>query len=256
MTEDQSDGRLYRFTSAAWPDLNTGALEAAQLTMVTGFDPDDPKWDVSWLPIPNPNVAPGTTTTRQQAPSSTPFSSGEGIWFDSGNVYFTTKGDNRVWVLDTIASTMALVYDDNLVTSAPLTGVDNVVVTTDGKIFVAEDGGDMQLVVIDAARNIEPFLQIVGQSGSEIAGPAFDPTGTRLYFSSQRGTSTLPYVGFGITYEVSGPFGAGTNVPTAPDSGVVSGLLHNTVEPPVRGVNPAAGDLVHTVDRAVRGLGL
>ena len=37
---------------------------------------------------------------------------------------------------------------------------------------------------------------------SEITGPAFDPSGTRLYFSSQRGKN-----GFnGITYEVTGPF--------------------------------------------------
>ncbi len=28
------------------------------------------------------------------------FNGGEGIWFDSGHVYFSTKGDNRVWDLD------------------------------------------------------------------------------------------------------------------------------------------------------------
>ena len=39
-----------------------------------------------------------------------------------------------------------------------------------------------------------------GQAGSELAGPAFDPSGRRLYFSSQRGG------GNGITYEITGPF--------------------------------------------------
>jgi hypothetical protein len=44
---------------------------------------------------------------------------------------------------------------------------------------------------------------VVGQDRSEITGPAFDPSGTRLYFSSQRGAA-----GWGITYEVTGPFGS------------------------------------------------
>ena len=36
---------------------------------------------------------------------------------------------------------------------------------------------------------VAPFLRMTGQSGSEITGPAFSPDGTRLYFSSQRGTT-------------------------------------------------------------------
>ena len=40
----------------------------------------------------------------------------------------------------------------------------------------------------DAQDVVAPFLRLVGHSGSEITGPAFSPDGTRLYFSSQRGT--------------------------------------------------------------------
>ena len=47
---------------------------------------------------------------------------------------------------------------------------------------------------------VAPLLRVVGQDGSELAGPAFDPTGRRLYVSSQRGG------GSGITYEIRGPF--------------------------------------------------
>ena len=42
----------------------------------------------------------------------------------------------------------------------------------------------------------------MGHKNSEITGPAFDPSGTRLYFSSQRGKNGSA----GITYEVTGPF--------------------------------------------------
>jgi len=48
---------------------------------------------------------------------------------------------------------------------------------------------------------------VMGQDASEIAGPAFSPDGTRLYFSSQRGTSGQS--SGGITYEISGPFFSG-----------------------------------------------
>jgi hypothetical protein len=49
------------------------------------------------------------------------------------------------------------------------------------------------------------LIQIV-----EAAGPAFNPAGNRLYFSSQRGTSGDSLGTGGITYEATGPFrGAG-----------------------------------------------
>ena len=46
------------------------------------------------------------------------------------------------------------------------------------------------------------LLRIVGHKGSEITGPAFNPSGKRLYFNSQRGKKNQR----GITYEVTGPF--------------------------------------------------
>jgi secreted PhoX family phosphatase len=88
-----------------------------------------------------------------------------------------------------------------------LTGVDNLTGTSNGDLLVAEDDGDMQIVVIDTQGNIAPLLQVAGQRQSEIAGPAFSPDGSRLYFSSQRGSLTVSDgSGFGLTYEISGPF--------------------------------------------------
>ncbi|MFM8409977.1 MAG: translocation protein TolB, partial [Alphaproteobacteria bacterium] len=72
-----------------------------------------------------------------------------------------------------------------------------------GDVVVAEDGGNMELVLITPDGGASALLRVTGQDESEIAGPAFDPSGTRLYFSSQRGD------GAGITYEVSGPFRRG-----------------------------------------------
>lgn len=68
-----------------------------------------------------------------------------------------------------------------------MTGVDNVTRSTGGDLFVAEDGGNMEICIITPAGVVAPFLRIPNQSSSEITGPAFSPDGSRLYFSSQRG---------------------------------------------------------------------
>ncbi len=67
------------------------------------------------------------------------------------HVYFTTKGDNRVWDYDTRSQRLAVLYEAALDPSVQLTGVDNT---------------------------------------SELAGPAFDPSGRRRYVRSQRGRGT------------------------------------------------------------------
>jgi hypothetical protein len=48
-------------------------------------------------------------------------------------------------------------------------------------------------------------VRVAGPEDSEITGPAFNPAGDRLYFSSQRGT-VENLLGPGITFEVTDPF--------------------------------------------------
>ncbi|MCZ9348792.1 alkaline phosphatase PhoX [Streptomyces mutabilis] len=198
LTEDVSDGCFYRFRPTTWGDLSSGTLEV----LVAGSATSGP---VTWAKVPDPS---GATATRNQVSGAKRFNGGEGCYYADDTCWFTTKGDNRVWQYDAAARTIELAYDDSLVTSgtAPLTGVDNVTGSSSGDLFVAEDGGNMEICVITPSDVIAPFLRIDGQSGSEITGPAFSPDGTRLYFSSQRGTSGSS--SGGITYEVRGPFRA------------------------------------------------
>jgi secreted PhoX family phosphatase len=94
-----------------------------------------------------------------------------------------------VWDLDVAAQTQLPLYDAAAHgESAPLTGVDNVVVSRGGEIFVAEDGGNLEVVVITTDAVVAPVLRLVGHDASEVCGPAFSPDGRRMYFSSQRGT--------------------------------------------------------------------
>ncbi|MET9844623.1 alkaline phosphatase PhoX [Streptomyces ossamyceticus] len=196
LTEDVTDGCFYRFRPTTWGDLSSGTLEV----MVAGTATSGP---VTWARVPDPS---GATATRNQVSGAKRFNGGEGCYYADDTCWFTTKGDNRVWQYDAAAQTIELAYDDSLVTggNAPLTGVDNVTGTASGDLFVAEDGGNMEICVITPDDIVAPFLRVDGQSASEITGPAFSPDGRRLYFSSQRGTSGSS--SGGITYEVTGPF--------------------------------------------------
>ncbi|MFD7441875.1 alkaline phosphatase PhoX [Streptomyces sp. NPDC059909] len=199
LTEDESNGCFYRFIPTTWGNLSSGTLQV----MVAGTGTSG---SFTWQNVPDPDGSP--TATRSQVSGSKKFNGGEGCHYANNTVWFTTKGDNRVWQLNLSNSTYELAYDDSLVPGggAPLTGVDNITGASSGDLYVAEDGGNMEICIITPDDVVAPFLRITGQSGSEITGPAFSPNGQRLYFSSQRGTSGSS--SGGITYEVTGPFRA------------------------------------------------
>src|SRR5687767_14350566 len=83
LTEDEGDGCFYRFTPDAYPSLLSGTLEVA----VVGAD-----GRVAWAEVPDPNVVTAAAATRNQVPEATRFDGGEGLWYDDGTIYFTTKG--------------------------------------------------------------------------------------------------------------------------------------------------------------------
>ncbi|RZS44409.1 uncharacterized protein DUF839 [Herbihabitans rhizosphaerae] len=194
MTEDVPDGGFYRFTPSAWPDLGAGKLEI----MIGAAD--QTSGAVTWKEVPDPSA--GSEATRYQVDGSKPFNGGEGCYYAANTCWFTTKGDNRVWAYDAANSSISLTYDE----SDPLKGVDNVTRAGSGDLFVAEDGGNLEICLITPDGVVAPFVRVDGHDESEITGPAFSPDGKRLYFSSQRGTSGSSSGGY--TFEVTGPFRA------------------------------------------------
>ena len=237
-TEDMPDGRLYRYTPDNYPDLSSGLLEVAAVA-------DD--GSLSWIEVPDPSAA--ETPTRQQVPESTGFLGGEGIWYFDNWIFFSTKFNNKIHGIDLVNSTHTLLYDpdpaDVAAGSAVLSGVDNLTVDAgSGDIFVAEDGGNMEVVIITPDGVVAPFARLVDQDNSEITGPVFNPRRDRLYFSSQRGPSpkTIGEINpmvvtedrfGGITYEVSGPFrGIVEEVAEVPETTTTTTAAATTTEPP------------------------
>lgn len=200
LTEDKKDGCLYRFIASGlnrggFPDLAAGTLEVA-------VESNKQSGSLDWLPLADPLAQ--QQPTRYQVSSAKRFNGGEGIDYYNGKIIFTSKGDNRVWSYHTKSRQLGILYDAADSLTPILTGVDNITVSSTGDIFVAEDGGDLQIVVINKQGDLYPIVQLQGHDGSEITGPAFSPDGKRLYFSSQRGTSGLSENG--ISYEIMGPF--------------------------------------------------
>ncbi|MDA1360437.1 DUF839 domain-containing protein [Glycomyces luteolus] len=193
LTEDVSDGAFYRFKPTTWGNLSSGQLQV--LTESGG--------NLAWANVPDPDGSP--TATRNQVANTKRFNGGEGCYYADGVCFFTTKGDNRVWAYDTAANSIQIAYDDSLTPNPPLTGIDNITGSTaSGDLFVAEDGGNQEICIITPDDIVAPFLRLSGHGSSEITGPAFNPAGNRLYFSSQRGTTGSG--SGGMTFEVSGPF--------------------------------------------------
>jgi uncharacterized protein len=201
LTEDEGDGLFYRFTPARYPDLGAGKLEAAT---VRGDG------SVFWTRVPDPSAA--QTPTRKQVPNATQFRRAEGIWIDSGFVYLATTADHKVHRYNTVLEQIEVVYDGSaLGRDAPLRQVDNVTASLSGDVFVCEDTGEsdpLDIGIITPEGEVARFLKVTGPQhtgaggtiSSELTGVNFDPSGKRMYFSSQRGFGT------GVTYEITGPF--------------------------------------------------
>lgn len=240
LTEDEGDGRLYRFVSSGTVsgingrealDLQNGVLQVLE---VEGFENGGYLEDlelarrvcrVRWVEVVEPGRAQGTVrkqierNTGVGAPG-TRFPGGEGIWMQHlpadarprlpgakyplrAVAFFATKGDNRVYALDIDNDLLEVVFDNQQLegVSEPFADVDNVTVSPAGDVIVAEDGDAMRLMVVHPNKGAKILVRVPG-GGSELTGPAFTPDGSRLYFSSQRGPRPI---GFGVTYELTIP---------------------------------------------------
>ena len=200
MTEDHMESLLYRFTPTTWGDLSEGVLEAMTETG---------DGEIGWSVVPDPLAQ--NRPLRRQVENAKIFNGGEGAWFEEPFLYFTTKRDNRVWRYRPETNELDIIYDIENAPNRILEGVDNVTVSKNGDVYVCEDQGNMEVVVLGANGALHPFLRITGVQRSEVTGAAFDPSGTRMYVSSQRNP--------GQTFEITGPFlGAGQAGAAATDN--------------------------------------
>lgn len=208
LTEDKPDGCLYRFTPVAPPDLTGGGLLEVAI-----LDPDGTT--VTWQAVPDPQFT-GATPTRDQVVGALVCNGGEGIAFDRGIVYFSTKGDRKIWTYDVAASKLDLLYDlAQAGGDTPLREVDNITVSRHGDVYICEDGDNFEVCMITAGRRISAVVRLDpamhGAAGSnEVTGVQFNPYGDRMYFAAQRSFT------HGAVYEIQGPFRGALASPVKP----------------------------------------
>ena len=91
---------------------------------------------------------------------------------------------------DIASERIEVIYDGLGDGPTPLLRVDQLTANRAGEVFVCEDiaTDEIDIGLIDRSGRVSKFLSATGpdHAGSELTGVTFDPSGSRMYFSSQR----------------------------------------------------------------------
>lgn len=213
LTEDQEDGRLYRFVPSKRSDPFEGTLEAARALGAPDFDtgrrmrPGD-AIDIEWLAVPDPLAQQKPTREQLREQGMLVVRRGEGIWFDAGSlgtrpsVVLTAttggpSGNGQIFRLVLGGGSQPDRLE--LIAEAPTTGglqfPDGITVAPWGEPVVAEDGGGPQHLRGIRADGTSYAIARNITSDSEFAGVCFSPDGSTLFCNLQRDGLTLAIQG-------------------------------------------------------------
>lgn len=215
LTEDSGDSRFFRWVPDVTPSFGTRPDFANGRLQVMGLEGPDETLGAGtaiWIDVD------ADDPTTYKAEGSTRFVRGEGIWYHERVVYWVASTFSQVFAYDTRTDTQEILHDPAVVGSA-MNDADNLCVHPfTGDLFITEDapqsiGIDILVITApdaDGNREVAPVVRAAaGQhAGSEFTGPVFDPSGSRLYFASQRMASPSDPTNAtaGVIYEVTGPF--------------------------------------------------
>lgn len=228
---------FYRYTPPRDPRVVKRIYDGGSLEMLavrgeankdlSGAQAPGTVYDVSWVPIydPDPRFAPGTTNDQAisavgnegRSRGAATFSRLEGAVYDAGLVYFTSTqggaktdgpvsgfGDGRgqVWAYDPRAEKLHLIYESP--SKQVLDLPDNIAVSRSGALVLCEDGSEGNYLrgitrkgnIFDFARNA-----IAGQENEEFAGSCFSPSGETLFVNIQSEK--------GLSFAIWGPWSRG-----------------------------------------------
>ena len=221
LTEDREDGLLYRFLPKRRGHLvKGGRLQALKIKGESALDTrnwPDTRWlpvrqsmDVEWVNVVN--VESPNDDLRHQGVNdhgAAIFARGEGIWYDSGVLYWTcTNGgpnqQGQVFRYRPSSQEGAsgeesepgqleiFSQPDN---SKILQHADNLTVAPWGDVIICEDGGPVNyLVGITPLGKLYRFARNT-LNGSEFAGSTFSPDGSTLFVNIQKPGVTLAITG-------------------------------------------------------------
>ena len=200
LTEDRGDSLFYRFVPTQQNNLSAGGiLYALKITSMpkavtkTGFPVGQPK-AVEWVQIDTPDPTSDTVRSEGFNKGAAQFSRGEGIFYGGNYVYFTctdggSSGDGQIWRYSPANETIELYIEPN--NSGVLDNPDNIVIASNGELFLCEDGdGTDYIVGVTATGTLYKFAKNALNT-SEFAGVCFSPDGQTMFVNMQTPGITL-----------------------------------------------------------------
>ena len=202
LSEDRDDSCFYRFVPKIKNKPFVGKLQALAIKgekkFITYSKFDAKKsYQVEWVDLDNQDK--DDLRFQGQKLGAAVFKRGEGIFFDSNQVYFccTTggpieKGQVFRYSQDKEEIDLVVQSEDPKTLNMP----DNICISPNGDLVMAEDGGDCHIIVLTSSGKLITLAQNVNIR-NEIAGVCFSPSGKTLFCNLQQE---------GITVALHGPF--------------------------------------------------
>ena len=204
LTEDQPDAGFYRFVPRSKDQPFEGVLQALGVRGRPAFDTGrllvGERVDVDWIDVEDPTPGSDNVRFEAQGKGAARFQRTEGIYFADDEVFLcaTTGGSGalgQVLRLDVRENTLDVVAESG--TPELMSGPDNVCVSPQGVLYIAEDGiNDRHLRRVTLDGEIVPFARNA-LSQTEMTGLCFSPRGDVLFVSIQVD---------GLTLAIRGPF--------------------------------------------------
>ena len=221
-TEDEGNGLLYRYLPDAPGDLHKGGrLQCLVLNEWKGADtrnnkdlktdhfPERKPFGVSWIDLDNIESPDNDLRLQGHKKGAAIFSSGEGISYGKGELYFTASsggatGDGQVFRYvpskfegkseeKDFPGTLELFLESKSIDTFRY--CDNITVAPWGDVIVCEDREDARIIGITPAGKAYVIAQNIGYRESEFAGPVFSPSGKTLFVNIQSPGLTLAITG-------------------------------------------------------------
>jgi secreted PhoX family phosphatase len=222
LTEDQSDACFYRFVPTDPAQPFSGKLQALRVPAQPAFDTGllraGERLEIDWVDLDHPASEADDLRVQAQSRGAAVFRRTEGMWLAGDQLFLTATVGGRLQrgqILRVSTGAPAVIDLVAEVTDPDALDMpDNLCVSPDGLLYVAEDGlGGNFLRRVRLDGTIAPFARNALGAG-EMAGPCFSPDGRTLFVNLQED---------GVTLAIRGPFDqqlaserALANQPTAP----------------------------------------
>ena len=203
LTEDRSDGLLYKFVPKSKDSLFEGDLYALNIWVKDSRNwkkrdvAKNQKYKIKWVKLEDVDPVSDTLREEGKEKGATIFARGEGITHDGDSIFITcTSGGKhkkgQIWKLTPNSvqdGTLELWYEVDH--KDGLNMPDNITVAPWGDLIVCEDNPDLDRLW-GITPDGRPYLIAENNyTGAELAGACFSPGGKTLYINIQQNGQTI-----------------------------------------------------------------